>query len=105
MQEEAYGSLAKELKEEVRALFNETDPFAQVRLIDSIEKFGLGYHFDEDINRLLYDMLTSGYHKVVQKDGLHATAVLFRLLRRHGFVISEGIGHWIIVHLQIKALK
>ncbi|ONK74734.1 uncharacterized protein A4U43_C03F9610, partial [Asparagus officinalis] len=87
--EEAYGLSAKELKVEVRALLTETDPVVQVKLIDSIERLGLGYHFVEEIERLLNNMLISGYHKVVQKDGLHVTAVLFRLFRQHGFMISQ----------------
>lgn len=104
MQEAAYGSLVTELKEEVRAQFSETDPLAQIRLIDSVERLGVGYHFKEEIKQMLNDMLISGYHRVVQKDGLHATAVFFRLLRQHGFMISEGIGHLIIVNLKMKIL-
>ncbi|XP_020256537.1 (-)-alpha-terpineol synthase-like isoform X2 [Asparagus officinalis] len=60
-------------------------------LIDSIEKLGLGYYFVEEIERLLNDMLISGYPKVVRKDGLHVTAVLYRLLRQHGLMISQDI--------------
>ncbi|XP_020256543.1 probable terpene synthase 9 isoform X3 [Asparagus officinalis] len=55
--EEAYGLSAKELKEEVRALLTETDAVVQVKLIDSIERLRLGYHFVEEIERLLNNML------------------------------------------------
>ncbi|XP_020256538.1 terpene synthase 10-like isoform X3 [Asparagus officinalis] len=89
--EEAYDPLVKKLKEEVRALLSETEPVAQIMLIDSIEKLGLGYYFVEEIERLLNDMLISGYPKVVRKDGLHVTAVLYRLLRQHGLMISQDI--------------
>ncbi|KAJ6829639.1 terpene synthase 10-like isoform X1 [Iris pallida] len=89
--EEAYGSLAMKLKEEVRLLFDSIEPLAQVRLIHKIQRLGLGYHFEKEINGLLNAMLSSGYHKVVQKNGLDDTAVLFMLLRQYGFMVSEEI--------------
>nr|WHU05658.1 terpene synthase TPS11 [Freesia refracta] len=89
--EEAYGSLAKELKEEVKLMFNGIEPLAQLRLIDWVERLGLGYHFEVEINVLLNGLLSVGYHKMVLKNGLHATAVLFRLLRQHGYMVSEEI--------------
>ncbi|KAJ6826172.1 terpene synthase 10-like isoform X1 [Iris pallida] len=89
--EEAYGSLATKLKEEVRLLFDRIEPLAQVRLIHTVKRLGLGYHFEKEINGLLNAMLSSGYHNMVQKNGLEDTAVLFMLLRQHGFMVSEEI--------------
>ncbi|KAJ6791191.1 terpene synthase 10-like isoform X1 [Iris pallida] len=89
--EEAYGSLVMKLKEEVRLLFDRIEPLAQVRLINTIQRLGLGYHFEKEINGQLNAMFSSGYHKVVQKNGPEDTAVLFMILRQYGFMVSEEI--------------
>lgn len=72
-------------------MFNVSDPFAQIKLIDSVEHLGLGCYFEDQIKTMLNNLMTSGYVNLVQNDGLHATAVLFRLLRQHRFMISEGM--------------
>lgn len=72
-------------------MFNDSESFAQIKLIDSVEHSGLGYHFEDQIKTILNDTMTSGYAKLVQNEGLHASVLLFRLLRQHRFMISDDI--------------
>ena len=65
-------------------------PLDQLELIADLQRLGLAYHFDEEIKRTLkkiYENRTSDLWEI--KD-LHATALMFRLLRQHRFDISEG---------------
>ncbi|XP_065002076.1 monoterpene synthase 7, chloroplastic-like [Musa acuminata AAA Group] len=64
----------------------------QLQLIDHLRQLGVAYHFKEDIK----DALGTIYGSVEKvnmllKDNLHATALMFRLLREHGFAVSEGV--------------
>ncbi|XP_064959244.1 monoterpene synthase 8, chloroplastic-like [Musa acuminata AAA Group] len=64
----------------------------QLQLIDHLQQLGVAYHFKEDIK----DALGTIYGSVEKvnmllKDNLHATALMFRLLREHGFDVSEGV--------------
>ncbi|URD95736.1 Myrcene synthase, chloroplastic [Musa troglodytarum] len=64
----------------------------QLQLIDHLQQLGVAYHFKEDIK----DALGTIYGSMEQvnmllKDNLHATALMFRLLREHGFAVSEGV--------------
>ncbi|CAL9072876.1 unnamed protein product, partial [Musa acuminata var. zebrina] len=64
----------------------------QLQLIDHLQQLGVAYHFKEDIK----DALGTIYGSVEKvnmllKDNLHATALVFRLLREHGFAVSEGV--------------
>ncbi|CAL9050431.1 unnamed protein product, partial [Musa banksii] len=64
----------------------------QLQLIDHLQQLGVAYHFKEDIK----DALGTIYGSVEKvnmllKDNLHATALMFRLLREHGFAVSEGV--------------
>jgi isoprene synthase len=51
----------------------------------------LGYRFESDIRRALDRFVSSGGFDAVTKTSLHATALSFRLLRQHGFEVSQGI--------------
>ena len=65
----------------------------QLELIDDLQKLGISHHFELEIK----DILTDLHHKnekhlwdCDKEEDLHATALEFRLLRQHGFKISEG---------------
>ncbi|XP_065036565.1 monoterpene synthase 7, chloroplastic-like [Musa acuminata AAA Group] len=53
---------------------------------------GPAYHFKEDIKDALWTIYRSTEEvNMLLKDNLHATALMFRLLREHGFDVSEGV--------------
>ncbi|KAJ6371937.1 hypothetical protein OIU77_002286 [Salix suchowensis] len=89
---ELYKDKAKKLDAEVRSkISNETAEFlTQLELIDTIQRLGLGYRFESEIRRALDRFVSSGGFESVAKTSLQATALSFRLLRQHGFDVSQG---------------
>ncbi|XP_048606907.1 tricyclene synthase, chloroplastic isoform X4 [Brassica napus] len=84
------------LKENVRTMLNDerTTHLEQLELIDDLQKLGVSYHFEREIDNIL----TFTYHKdrrnFMEYDmeyDLHATALEFRLLRQHGFNVPEDL--------------
>ncbi|CAL9152067.1 unnamed protein product [Musa hybrid cultivar] len=64
----------------------------QLQLIDHLRQLGAAYHFKEDIKDALWTIYDSMEEvSMLLKDNLHATALMFRLLREHGFAVSEGV--------------
>ncbi|KAH9744557.1 Beta-myrcene/(E)-beta-ocimene synthase 2 [Citrus sinensis] len=62
-----------------------------LELIDDVQRLGLGYRFENEIKRALHRILSwQGYDHVNPEKDLHVTALRFRLLRQHGFDISQG---------------
>jgi isoprene synthase len=75
-----------------REINNEKAEFLTLlELIDNVQRLGLGYRFESDIRRALDRFVSSGGFDAVTKTSLHATALGFRLLRQHGFEVSQGI--------------
>ncbi|XP_042445966.1 terpene synthase 10-like [Zingiber officinale] len=64
----------------------------QLQLIDHLQQLGVAYHFKDEIKDTL-----RGFHASFEdigsqlEDNLHASALLFRLLRENGFSVSEDI--------------
>ena len=79
------------LKEEVRLMFDDAvEPLDQLELIDLLQRLGLAYHYEEEIQRTLKKIQNGQLNVDNRKKDLHATALEFRLLRQHGFFISPG---------------
>ncbi|KAI3445789.1 hypothetical protein Pfo_002454 [Paulownia fortunei] len=72
-------------------LEEEMEPVQQLELIDNLQRLGISYHFEDKINQIL-NCIYQGhkYYKNYERD-LYSTALEFRLLRQHGFSISQGI--------------
>lgn len=82
------GNRSEELKQEARKLLASTDDdqsCEKLKLIDSMQRLGVAYHFEEEIKEAL-----SLYKNEVISWDLHATALKFRLRREHGHSISSG---------------
>ena len=67
------------------------DPLEQLELIDNLQRLGLSHHFEGEMKRILeglYNNDQSG--DMWRKENLYATSLKFRLLRQHGYNISQG---------------
>ena len=94
MQGESCTGKIKKLKGEVRMMLHKVvDPLEQLELIDILQRLGLSYHFEGEIKRIiecLYNMNDHGGDSW-KTENLYATALKFRLLRQHGYDVSQGI--------------
>ncbi|XP_042477715.1 myrcene synthase, chloroplastic-like [Macadamia integrifolia] len=89
-------SRVEKLKEDVRLLLinnNQMVPLAQLDLIDDLQRSGLEYHFEKEIKEALDAAISiinrSG--RISGVDDLHSTALYFRLLRQHGYFVSQDV--------------
>ncbi|ESR62385.1 hypothetical protein CICLE_v10018045mg, partial [Citrus x clementina] len=92
--EEGYRSRAEKLKNDVKQMFLEAaDLLAMLELIDRICKLGLSYLFEEQIREVLVDTVAFLKNDTgcLQVKDLYATALCFKLLRQHGYEISQDM--------------
>ncbi|MBA0880402.1 hypothetical protein Goshw_015105 [Gossypium schwendimanii] len=91
--DESYQVRASKLKEEVRMMLgNVVDPLEKLELIDTLQRLGLSYHFDAEINKTLKNISTDRINTVAwKKDNLYATALEFRLLRQNGYKVHQDV--------------
>ncbi|CAL5430280.1 unnamed protein product [Camellia sinensis] len=85
----------EELKKHVKKLVENEDikPLANLEMIDNIDRLGLSYHFEKEINIALGTLIrsTNNDDAYIEQEGLHATALRFRILRQHGHKVSQDI--------------
>ncbi|XP_024164160.1 (-)-alpha-pinene synthase [Rosa chinensis] len=77
-----------------RELFtNEGDFSHRLKLIDAIQRLGMAYHFEREIEESLQHIHATYRDRDLYRDDghLYDVALLFRLLRQHGYQISSGI--------------
>ncbi|CAL9128520.1 unnamed protein product [Musa textilis] len=93
MEEEQCAVRINKLEESVVKLIQEEKELEdQLQLIDHLQQLGVAYHFKDDIKDALRSIHGSVEDKsMLLKDNLHATALLFRLLRENGFDVSEDM--------------
>lgn len=79
----------KELKEVVKMelLGSSNKPKEQLELIDAIERMGVAYHFEKEIEEALLQL------NAIQHDqeDLYHVSLRFRILRQHGFHVSSDV--------------
>ncbi|XVF25950.1 hypothetical protein REPUB_Repub13aG0258200 [Reevesia pubescens] len=56
----------------------------QLELIDNLQRLGVAYHFEDEINNILGNIYKNTNNQR-KRDNLYATALEFRLLREHGY--------------------
>lgn len=89
---EPYASQRNQLKDDVRIVLDQDrDPLAKLEQIDMLQRLGLSYHFEDEINNLLKGIHSSDLGKDTWKDNLHATSLKFRLLRQHQYWVPQEI--------------
>ncbi|XP_054793770.1 (-)-germacrene D synthase-like [Prosopis cineraria] len=82
------------LKEEVRKMLvlptNKPAATTLMHLIDSMQRLGVSYHFELEIDSVLQQIHESYVENgaMTWEEDLHTLALLFRLLRQHGYRIS-----------------
>ncbi|PHU26554.1 Trans-alpha-bergamotene synthase [Capsicum chinense] len=96
--EEKYCEEAEKLKEEVRRRMLEkpmTNSLEQLELIDILQRLGIDYHFEEEIDRVLKQIYVNynkrDHHNGLKNEELYATALEFRLLRQQGYHVPQEI--------------
>ncbi|OIT26964.1 PREDICTED: (-)-camphene/tricyclene synthase, chloroplastic-like [Nicotiana attenuata] len=83
-----FNKLKKEMKEKMMKMINEgSEELDKLELIDNLQRLGVSYHFHDEIMQIL----SSIHLNASSGDSLYATALKFRLLRQHGFHISQDI--------------
>ncbi|GMJ11485.1 terpene synthase 21 [Hibiscus trionum] len=81
----------EELKEQVRKMIVEPidDLNRKLPLIDAVQRLGVSYHFEKEIEDKLEKIYNDMKSNDVEDD-LYTTALRFRLLREHGYRVSSG---------------
>lgn len=70
---------------------NDLELLTTLELIDDIQRLGLGYKFEGDITMALHRFVAMKGCSQLTSHSIHDTALSFRLLRQHGFEVSQGI--------------
>ncbi|KAF5950119.1 hypothetical protein HYC85_012112 [Camellia sinensis] len=84
---ELYGTKLEELKQETKRVLQSTrDQSSLLKLIDSMQRLGVSYHFEEEIEEAISDHVNP-----IVNGNLYTTALHFRLLRQHGYPINSGM--------------
>nr|CAD1822481.1 unnamed protein product [Ananas comosus var. bracteatus] len=73
----------------------------KLELIDAIQQLGIAYHFEKEIKHAL-DSIFSKLDdiRMETKDNAYIIALLFRLLRAHGFIVSQVYGEDTLIEAQ-----
>ncbi|KAF7822835.1 (-)-germacrene D synthase-like [Senna tora] len=71
-------------------------PLPKIYLIDSIQRLGVNYHFEQEINdvlQLIHNTYVQNGTIILEEEekDLHSLALLFRLLRHQGYRISSDV--------------
>nr|J7LP58.1 RecName: Full=Bifunctional sesquiterpene synthase 1; AltName: Full=Alpha-copaene synthase; AltName: Full=Delta-cadinene synthase; AltName: Full=Terpene synthase 1; Short=LdTPS1 [Phyla dulcis]AFR23368.1 alpha-copaene/delta-cadinene synthase [Phyla dulcis] len=79
-----------ELKKEVRRKLKEAsnDYIRLLQTVDVIQRLGLAYHFEEEIDQALRYLFETFHDYSEDSQDMYANSLSFRLLRQHGYRIS-----------------
>ncbi|KAK6161726.1 hypothetical protein DH2020_005107 [Rehmannia glutinosa] len=88
--QETYAEAIEVLKKEVRNMLMAATSIELIKLIDTVERLGLAYHFETEIEEKLEQIYN--FHDEDENYDLFTTALRFRLLRQHRFDDAIKIG-------------
>ncbi|KAF8026079.1 hypothetical protein BT93_F2788 [Corymbia citriodora subsp. variegata] len=86
----------QELKGEVRKMLTDVvdKPLQKLHLIDQIQRLGVDYHFEREIEEQL-EQIHKSYsqldHEEFKGNDLHMVTLIFRLLRQQGYNVSSEV--------------
>ena len=71
------------------------DPSKKLNLVDAVQRLGVSYHFEKEIETVLHQIHDKTLYNCPQNaetddDDLHTVALRFRLLRQQGYPVSCG---------------
>lgn len=93
-----------ELKEEVKKMLLAAahQPDQQLKLIDDLQRLGVAYHFEAEINLALGNIngIFSELFGTESEYDLRMVALCFRLLRQQGYDVSSGKLRYIVLCLK-----
>ncbi|XP_023513205.1 terpene synthase 10-like [Cucurbita pepo subsp. pepo] len=76
-----------------RELLLDGDSLRQLELVDQLQRLGLSYHFQTEINQILENMNEKFQNRkdLEWNNDLYATSLHFRILRQHGYYIPQEV--------------
>ncbi|KAL0454376.1 UNVERIFIED_CONTAM: Gamma-cadinene synthase, partial [Sesamum latifolium] len=89
--QEKYAEAIQELKQEARSMLlsEESTTIEKLILIDTLERLGVGYHFEQEIEDQLREIFRFQSQDTDQDNyDLFTTSLQFRLLRQHRYSVS-----------------
>ncbi|KAK4438098.1 (-)-alpha-terpineol synthase [Sesamum alatum] len=95
--EERYLRRASELKVQVKKMLveKEMSSVEELEVVDDLQRLGISYHFEDEINQILACVYDQKYGKNISQGikerDLYSTALEFRLLRQHGFNVPQEV--------------
>ncbi|GAY66819.1 hypothetical protein CUMW_251820 [Citrus unshiu] len=90
--DEACKRRAEELKGKVKiAIKDVIEPLDQLELIDNLQRLGLAYRFETEIRNILNNIYNNNKDYNWRKENLYVTSLEFRLLRQHGYPVSQEV--------------
>nr|BAJ46125.1 sesquiterpene synthase [Toona sinensis] len=81
----------EELKDAVRRELLTATGLSQLNLIDAIQRLGVGYHFERELEEALQHVYHKNHYHDDTEDNLYIISLRFRLLRQHGYYVSCDI--------------
>lgn len=89
--EEEFQQLREKVKMMLIAAVDDAPSTKKLKLIDAIQRLGVSYHFESEIDELLLNIHKNHQVNIEDNDkDLYTAALCFRLLRQQGFYISCG---------------
>ncbi|PIN05647.1 Vetispiradiene synthase [Handroanthus impetiginosus] len=90
---ESYAKEIEELKEKLRKMIvaNEKKLKEKLVLIDTVERLGLSYHFENEIQAQLQLLFNECFNLENKEKDLFISALEFKLMRQHGFDASSCV--------------
>lgn len=87
--QESYAQEIEELKKDVRTMLVSATPSNSIVLVDTLERLGLAYHFEQEIDDKLGEIYK--LHTSWEDRDLLLTALAFRILRQHQYHVSADV--------------
>ncbi|KAE8077315.1 hypothetical protein FH972_015887 [Carpinus fangiana] len=90
---ESFTGRIYKLKGEVKMMFHKVvNPLERLELIDILQRLGISYHFDNEIQRTLEGIYNTNHGgEMCNNENIYATALELRLLRQHGYNVPQEI--------------